>query len=131
MTESMDAELAVRTSMIIRSLSADMIFLMGPGTRNSVPGLLLAKRNHLPLILDIEDYTILYTNPFLSMFSGLTVSTTFLKNLFARYKPFYLPNSSDLLENVGAFSEVEKSAPVEIIWHGVLYDYLLPSFSKL
>jgi len=131
MTDLGDPEVVARVASLSNRLDFDFVYLLGPGTRSALPGFYASRRSKAPLILDIEDYTILQNNPFLKRFNGITVSTRFMQGLFKRYKPFYLPNSSDLIDLIEAEPKPHKTDPPEIVWHGVLYDYLLPSFRKL
>lgn len=70
MTELADVRLAVQCSVLARGMAYDSVFIMGPGARSVLPGIFARSRKKVPLTLDIEDYTILESNPFLGRFGA-------------------------------------------------------------
>lgn len=131
MTELADLRMAIRGSILARRLDFDAILVMGPGTRSVIPGLLARPKRKAALILDIEDYTISCDNPLVRIFDGITVSTSTLGRAFKKYNPFYFPHTSDLLAYAKSPGENQKTMPPELIWPGIVYDYLLPAFGRL
>jgi len=119
-----DLEITLRSITRIPNREYDIIYVSKPWLRAVGPGLLLARKWKIPIVLDLDDYDIWHNSYLLRKFQGLVVSSHELKSLFKNYNIAYIPNSTDLTFFDPKKYETRSDQPCIIVWSGMMYESL-------